>query len=286
MSTTFSEQPPETTPVGNNCRVFEMLTQRGRGGSRAGYSRYIPAQVSGNNPVQHLAVLVSCGGSPIDAQFLPIGFNFPGWSFTPNGFNPPPFPLPPFQIPPPVEGGFWPVQNNANNFGAVVTPTTAAAIRMVHTAVGSDPLFPPVFPCTSSASASVNGTDIFSETITGNSTGVATDVVVTNNLDFFAAIGLTSGSSVRLNNDLKVSPTGNTLSVSLSAVPVPPDVAIFFSMEAFIYTGRLVGNVWQVTFPLLLLNDDIVVSAPSGMVVSFEEIAFSVSAVVSFNANN
>lgn len=37
----FAQQPPATTPDAVNVRGFETLTQRDRGGSRAGYVRYV-----------------------------------------------------------------------------------------------------------------------------------------------------------------------------------------------------------------------------------------------------
>lgn len=59
VSTGFGEQPPGTTPIGQNVRTYEALTMRARGGSREGLSQYIPAQVSGVfSKVQHLNYIV------------------------------------------------------------------------------------------------------------------------------------------------------------------------------------------------------------------------------------
>jgi hypothetical protein len=41
----IGQQPPETTPVGQNVRAFEMLTQRGRGGQRGGLAKYVQAPI-------------------------------------------------------------------------------------------------------------------------------------------------------------------------------------------------------------------------------------------------
>lgn len=59
LSTEFELQNPLTTPAGVNVRAYEALSQRGRGGSRAGLSQYIPQTVGGlGSVVQHLNILV------------------------------------------------------------------------------------------------------------------------------------------------------------------------------------------------------------------------------------
>ena len=68
------EQPPGTTPVGQNARVFENLTGRGRGGSRPGLSRYISEPVEGAGVIQHMNSIVTCSG-------LALGSHFPGREF-------------------------------------------------------------------------------------------------------------------------------------------------------------------------------------------------------------
>lgn len=55
----LSLQPPLTTSTGSNCRLYENLTQRARGGSRSGLSKYFESQInSGLTPIQDLATVV------------------------------------------------------------------------------------------------------------------------------------------------------------------------------------------------------------------------------------
>lgn len=54
----FGRQPPDTAAQGVNVRSFEVISKRSRGGSRCGLTRYINQQVVGDNPVQHLTVLI------------------------------------------------------------------------------------------------------------------------------------------------------------------------------------------------------------------------------------
>lgn len=55
----YQEQPPGTTPVGENVRGVNPDTLRERGGSRAGLVRYCPIQIpSGVGLIQHLNVIV------------------------------------------------------------------------------------------------------------------------------------------------------------------------------------------------------------------------------------
>lgn len=63
------EQPEGTTSEAQNVRLFEALTHRPRGGSRAGISKYVADQVSGTNPIQHLNLIVTASGEAL------------GWSF-------------------------------------------------------------------------------------------------------------------------------------------------------------------------------------------------------------
>lgn len=51
-------QPGGTTAAGVNVRAFEARTQRTRGGSRPGLSRYIDATVAGTHLIQHLNIIV------------------------------------------------------------------------------------------------------------------------------------------------------------------------------------------------------------------------------------
>ena len=62
QSMEFEQQRPETTPSALNVRGWEPSTQRDRGGSRQGLSKYIPSQLNptvGNMLIQDLNVLVS-----------------------------------------------------------------------------------------------------------------------------------------------------------------------------------------------------------------------------------
>lgn len=62
----FGMQTPGTTPVGLNVRTFEVLTQRGRGGSRPGLAKYIPAQLpNGPHKIQMLNVVVDPQGGAL-----------------------------------------------------------------------------------------------------------------------------------------------------------------------------------------------------------------------------
>lgn len=62
----FGMQTPGTTPLGLNVRTFEVLTQRGRGGSRPGLAKYIPAQLpNGPHKVQMLNVVVDPQGGAL-----------------------------------------------------------------------------------------------------------------------------------------------------------------------------------------------------------------------------
>lgn len=76
VSSEFQRQPPQTTPVGENVRAFDVLAERGRGGSRAGLSRFIDATVDGANVIQHLSVVVdpqadALGSSESDIDDVP-----------------------------------------------------------------------------------------------------------------------------------------------------------------------------------------------------------------------
>jgi hypothetical protein len=97
VSTVYDSQPTQTTPVGLNVRTFETLTRRGRGGVRPGLSRYINAQVSGFNKIQHLTYIVDpqaealAGGSPSGDQTAPNRNLFGGM----GGFGPVRWPIEP-----------------------------------------------------------------------------------------------------------------------------------------------------------------------------------------------
>lgn len=94
----FQSQPPGTTPVGVNVRATEPLTQRVRGGSRSGLSKYIRERIpEGPVLIQHLTYIVDpqadalglAGITPGDdwvedprnpGFFVPPG----GWGWQPN----------------------------------------------------------------------------------------------------------------------------------------------------------------------------------------------------------
>lgn len=59
LSEGFNSQLPGSTPVAVNVRLFEAMTERARGGSRAGLSKYIAEQLpAGAHLIQHLNVIV------------------------------------------------------------------------------------------------------------------------------------------------------------------------------------------------------------------------------------
>lgn len=61
----YNNQPAGTTPVGTNVRGFDAGTQRDRGGSRSGLTKFINAQVSGTNVTQMLATIVTVSESAV-----------------------------------------------------------------------------------------------------------------------------------------------------------------------------------------------------------------------------
>lgn len=59
LSEGFNSQLPGSTPIAVNVRLFEAMTERARGGSRAGLAKYIAAQLPpGAHLIQHLNVIV------------------------------------------------------------------------------------------------------------------------------------------------------------------------------------------------------------------------------------
>lgn len=73
LSRAYGQQQPRpmadgsyggTTPVGQNVRAYEPGTQRARGGQRPGLLKYILSQVSGQNPIQELNLVVGVGYTP------------------------------------------------------------------------------------------------------------------------------------------------------------------------------------------------------------------------------
>ncbi len=124
----FDSQRVGTTPVGNNVRVYEALTQRGRGGSRSGLTQYIPARVGNvSSLIQHLNTIVTVSGSftgDIPGGTFPDPSDpGPPTSWTPNTTSRIPSPVrllpfqqypaaappPPVPLPLPIIGGWgWP----------------------------------------------------------------------------------------------------------------------------------------------------------------------------------
>jgi hypothetical protein len=79
-----SGQPPLTTPIGKNVRVFEPMTRRGRGGSRPGTLPIPPGQVpAGAHLIQMLNTVVTT-----DADYLPITVPIPPNPVFPNPSSP------------------------------------------------------------------------------------------------------------------------------------------------------------------------------------------------------
>lgn len=74
-----SAQPEGTTHTGKNVRLREMLTERNRGGSRAGITKFINERVSGVNSIQHLNFIVSVDPAQVGV----------GGGYQPNSDNPP-----------------------------------------------------------------------------------------------------------------------------------------------------------------------------------------------------
>lgn len=65
VSMGYGQQRTGTTPAGLNVRTFEPLTNRARGASRPGLSKYFPLQVSGSKAlVQELAALIDISTVP------------------------------------------------------------------------------------------------------------------------------------------------------------------------------------------------------------------------------
>ena len=54
----FDRQPDGTARHGVNVRAFDPIAFRGRGGSRPGLTKFVPAQPNGANLIQHLNVIV------------------------------------------------------------------------------------------------------------------------------------------------------------------------------------------------------------------------------------
>lgn len=74
----MNDMPPGFTPDGENVRVYEALTGRGRGGSRAGLGKFIPEQHSGEYEIQHLTSIVTVSTAMLGWSFNGEDQSFPG----------------------------------------------------------------------------------------------------------------------------------------------------------------------------------------------------------------
>lgn len=77
LSFGYGAQRPLTTPIATNVRLFEAITERGRGGSRQGLVKYIPTQIpsfpTGSDLVQHLNfVVISVTDSLLTSEPPPV----------------------------------------------------------------------------------------------------------------------------------------------------------------------------------------------------------------------
>lgn len=102
LSHRFADQPPGTTAAGINVRTYEPGTQRGRGGSRPGLSRYVLPQLPTASKVQCLDYIVDPSGDAllsnadatppfiIDPSTNPPGSNFGDLNFRNPGRTIPP----------------------------------------------------------------------------------------------------------------------------------------------------------------------------------------------------
>lgn len=68
----YHNQPPLTTAGAQNVRGFDPTTGRGRGGQRAGHSKYLASQPNGSNAIQYLdqvTVASAVSGASIRTQY-------------------------------------------------------------------------------------------------------------------------------------------------------------------------------------------------------------------------
>lgn len=84
-------QPPGTSPLGVNVRLFESLKGRARGGSRPGHSKLINETLNGVNAIQHMDVIVTTDIDYLGITDLPSGSlveltGYPG-VYVPDGGN-------------------------------------------------------------------------------------------------------------------------------------------------------------------------------------------------------
>ena len=123
LITEFELQPNQTTPYAINCRGFESITYRMRGGSRTGLTQYIPQALPGY--IQDLNILVDPTEAALLAYFpyptgtpttldpntgYPVPIGGAGWMMPKNPAPPPPPPGPPPvppSPPPPGTANWW-----------------------------------------------------------------------------------------------------------------------------------------------------------------------------------
>lgn len=114
LSRPYDVQRDGTTFLGSNVRAFEPATQRGRGGSRPGISRFILDRLpSGDNLVQNLSLVVTADGTALLVNYD----DTPPDLYDPSSFGPfetwPPgrFTRTPYL---PIPTGGWGIQPNKN----------------------------------------------------------------------------------------------------------------------------------------------------------------------------
>jgi hypothetical protein len=107
LSQEFQGQGPQTTPDAQNVRAVDPESQRERGGSRCGITRYINQQLAGE--IQHLNMIVDPQADRLRQNFIVPGNDWiedplnPGTYVPPGGWGNPPNPnaSPPSPPPPP-----------------------------------------------------------------------------------------------------------------------------------------------------------------------------------------
>ena len=83
----YGRQPEDTTASGANVRAFEPGSDRGRGGSRCGLTKFVAGTVNGDFPVQHLAILVDPQAPALNADNYTVGDAPPGYIADPSTNN-------------------------------------------------------------------------------------------------------------------------------------------------------------------------------------------------------
>ena len=67
-ATSYDDQPPGTSPGLRNVRAFNPRNGRLQGGTRAGLSKYLNAQLSGSNRIQDIIHVTQASGTPSATQ--------------------------------------------------------------------------------------------------------------------------------------------------------------------------------------------------------------------------